>query len=488
MGLQSAEIRDLIVRTSRDAGQPLAGDARLAELARALSGELDGGARLPSSEIVDFFSHHLGLPSPETHVFLVGVHPADSLKEALIASLERYLVRERYDRFGVYAFTHEGIELAIVTLISQLVELNSFPRSVEAGGRALLSGKLRQGLRDLELIHRRPDERSEIHRLELRDQRFRRELSFDESGQHQLQLTAIEGTQRRPIATLRVAVGVEHPLTFKREDIEARAKRAESEDAVEDAVEDELFALLNDARRERGLRALHKDDALVELSRAHSRDMRENGFLGHSSPIHGDPKRRVEAAGIAASLILENIGRGESAEEIHRALLGSPGHRRNLLHTEAEQVGIGVADGGEGGYLATQIFVRRVQELDAEEAAAALLRDINQERRARGLDALIFDANLARAASEAAKAYLGDASLSHQDALRMARDGTAQLSLTFNRIGSMMTIVSELKEASALDSLMAGGPSHIGLGIAQGDRPGMPRGGVVIIGLLGYLR
>lgn len=484
LGMNASKLRDRILEVSRGAAQPLIGDARLAELARALSGELSAGGKLPASEVVDFFSHHLGLPSPETHVFLVGVQPPDSLEEALSASLERYLARERYDRFGVYAFNHEGLELAIVALIPHFLELSSFPREVSEGRSVTLNAELRPGLHEPELIHLKPGARAETHALDLNSERLRHELRFDEEGIHELQLTAIRGQQRIPIATFRVAVGVEHPLTLKRARAESRAPRGASASEVESA----LFELMNGARLEAGLEPLNHDEALAELSRAHSLDMRESGFLGHSSPRYGDPKRRVEAAGIAASLILENIGRGESAEEIHRALLGSPGHRRNLLHAEAEQVGVGVVEDGEGGYLATQIFARRIKEVDASTAQDELLRGINRERKSRGLAELKVDANLSRAASEAATAYIADESLSHQDALRMARERTAQLSVTFTRIGSVMTIVSDLKEAEALDSLMVSGPTHIGLGLAQGQRPGMPRGGVVIIGVLGYPR
>lgn len=484
LGDDASALRDRILVRSREAGQTLVGDARLAELTRSLAGELGEGGRLPSADIVDFFSHHLGLPSPETHVFLVGVNPPDSLEEALDASLRSYLARERYDRFGVYAFAHEGVEIAIVALIPHLLELSSFPRSIARGGSAILSGELREGLHGLELIHLRPDGLSETHAIQTDAQRFRREVNFAEEGIHQLQLTAIAGQQRLPIATLRVAAGVEHPRMLTPEERRDRAPRGVSAEAVEA----ELFTLLHHARSEQGLAPLAHDPELAALSRAHSLDMRETGFLGHSSPAHGDPKRRVEAAGVSASLILENIGRGESAEAIHRALLGSPGHRRNMLHAEAEQVGVGVVEDGEGGYLATQIFAKRIKELNPEAATDALLAGINRERSRRGLPALEIDANLRRAASEAASAYLSDESLSHQDALRMARERTAQLSVSFTRVASVMTIVSDLKEAEDLDSLMVAGPSHIGLGIAQGQRPGMPRGGVVIIGVLGYPR
>lgn len=484
LGEGASSLRDRVLIRAREAGQNLVGDARLAELSRSLSNELGAGGRLPSVEVVDFFSHHLGLPSPETHVFLVGVQPPESLEDALDRSLQSYLARERYDRFGLYAFTHEGVDLAIVALIPHLLELAPFPRTLPSTAKSVLSGELREGLRDPELIHLLPDGRSETQKVESHSGRFDQEVDFRAEGIHRLQLTAVQGAQRVPIATLFVAVGVEHPRELER--TARRPARKPSHTPHE--VEASLLDLLNTVRKERGLESLERDEALTELARSHSEEMRTAGFLGHSSPTHGDPGERVEAAGVAASLILENIGRGESAEDIHRALLGSPGHRRNLLHPEATKVGVGVVKDGEGGYLATQIFIRPIQSLEHLGARAALIEGINRERQKRGRDKLVGDPNLDRAASEAATAYLENESLSHQDALRMARERTAQLSVTFTRIGSVMTIVSELEEAEDLDSLMVDGPTHIGIGLAQGKRAGMPRGGIVIVAVLGYGR
>ncbi|HEY8943040.1 MAG TPA: hypothetical protein VIM73_02210, partial [Polyangiaceae bacterium] len=92
---------------------------------------------------------------------------------------------------------------------------------------------------------------------------------------------------------------------------------------------------------------------------------------------------------------------GPSAAELHHLLMGSPGHRGNILKPEFTHVGIGVvADdrAGERVLLATQLFATVPRGLPARQFNSTLLALVNQSRSERQAPPLELDAELERIA------------------------------------------------------------------------------------------
>ena len=90
----------------------------------------------------------------------------------------------------------------------------------------------------------------------------------------------------------------------------------------------------NDARAAQGLPALAVAGDLVSAARAHS------GVMGSSSNLHHNPNLGASVGGWQK--LGENVGRGPSVGSIHRALMGSPTHRANILASDWTQIGVGV--------------------------------------------------------------------------------------------------------------------------------------------------
>ncbi len=108
------------------------------------------------------------------------------------------------------------------------------------------------------------------------------------------------------------------------------------------------WRLTNATRRENGLPPVVADGGLEQVARAHSQDMVQHDFVGHTSPTTGTAVQRVARAGYNSGLVLENIGRGYGAREIEEGLMQSPGHRANILNPDVTHVGIGVVAQQEG--------------------------------------------------------------------------------------------------------------------------------------------
>lgn len=101
-----------------------------------------------------------------------------------------------------------------------------------------------------------------------------------------------------------------------------------------------------------GLNALVLDPKLCEASRGHSKDMADEKFFAHESPVPGKktPWDRAAKAGTTASG--ENIYAGST--DSHNANMGwfySPGHHKNMFGAGHSRIGL-----GQSGSHWTQMF------------------------------------------------------------------------------------------------------------------------------------
>ena len=131
-------------------------------------------------------------------------------------------------------------------------------------------------------------------------------------------------------------------------------------DDVETAIEQRS----DEERRAAGAGATDHDPELAAVARAHSRDMRDRGFVNHTNPDGKEPADRVEAAGLdcAPGENIYQAPRGALADSeaaladyVVRSWLDSPGHRETLLDGQFDRQGVGVAVGEDAVYV-TQVF------------------------------------------------------------------------------------------------------------------------------------
>jgi uncharacterized protein YkwD len=179
-------------------------------------------------------------------------------------------------------------------------------------------------------------------------------------------------------------------------------------------------------------------------------------------------------------LVLENIGRGASLNEVHAGLMDSPGHRGALLHPLATHVGIAVRqvrEAAEAGspqlqaardYLVTQLFIRVTPKLSSD-APAQLLAAINHIREQARRKPLRADAYLSDVAARAAQRCFdvpaGDSLLDRVHA-ELAHDAQSR-----GLQAVTMVLGNSLDDLAQLDVLRAPDTQRIGLGVFQGDRP-----------------
>ena len=110
------------------------------------------------------------------------------------------------------------------------------------------------------------------------------------------------------------------------------------------SAEQELFHAVNQERRAHGLPSLQWDEALANAARTHAQRMAQQGTISHQ--LSGEPNllTRAKAAGAHFSWLSENVDEGPNASAIHQSFMKSPQHRANILDTDMDSAGIGVAD------------------------------------------------------------------------------------------------------------------------------------------------
>jgi uncharacterized protein YkwD len=99
--------------------------------------------------------------------------------------------------------------------------------------------------------------------------------------------------------------------------------------------------LINAYRKEKGLKPLKLNTALTEAAKNHSRDLAKWDRISHYGSDGSNPWDRVKRVGYNAKVTAENVGTGQvTVDEVMKGWQNSPGHNKNLLLTDASDMGI----------------------------------------------------------------------------------------------------------------------------------------------------
>ena len=139
------------------------------------------------------------------------------------------------------------------------------------------------------------------------------------------------------------------------------------------ALNADIFTLTNDERVQRKLDALSLDPMLAEIAARHSRDMVDRNYHAHVSPEGDGPAQRVgKLHRTLFGSASENVAFNSSlqapvdrlATRFNRGWMNSLGHRRNILSSTSNRLGVGCSDAPDAQLIGntmrkcTQLFAR----------------------------------------------------------------------------------------------------------------------------------
>ena len=129
-------------------------------------------------------------------------------------------------------------------------------------------------------------------------------------------------------------------------------------------LEQQVFQLINEKRREQGLRQLEWSESIAKIARLHSQNMADNNFFSHTGLDGSIVSDRADKSGLnkwraIGENIAYNRGYKQPIEFAVERWLQSPSHKQNLLNKEWRESAVGIAVTPEGTYYFTQVFLLR---------------------------------------------------------------------------------------------------------------------------------
>lgn len=416
-------------------------DARLALVARSALGEVPkvANARL-NLESLRARAYRLGWTDGELAAVTVRTSLSSDIDSIVATELTARLGTVTPNYFGVAAKT-EGTERIVMVLVSQrLVRLWPLPAVVARGERVNIAGSVitdpntvppsvptiappidadgntntntasSKTSPAVTLAVGSPDGKIQRRPVTLKGMAFEVQIDTGSlSGTLDIQLLVDRGHGPEIAAQFPVGVG------RRPDEAQPPASLTELDDAnpiAADGLGPRLAALVLGSRAAAGVALPASSTALDEVATSHVADMRGGGYFAHVSPRYGDLTRRLARRGVVVTRALENLARARNVDDVLHQWLASPAHRANLLDPDVDAMGIGVATVSNGEVLAVLVLARRSDAGDSDELASRALARINAARLRQGLNALVWDADLARLAvghsREAAQGYRDD--------------------------------------------------------------------------------
>ena len=110
--------------------------------------------------------------------------------------------------------------------------------------------------------------------------------------------------------------------------------------------QDDLYTLTNDARTTNGVGKLQASSKLEAVAQLKLADMFQNNYFAHTSPVGIEPWHWFDKANYDYRIAGENLAMSfMSSDEVLKAWLNSETHRKNLLLSSFQEVGLAVGSG-----------------------------------------------------------------------------------------------------------------------------------------------
>lgn len=382
-------------------------DPCLRRAASAIAGLQDAEPTDLPLAFTEFVLHWAGCPDATASLSILRTARPDA--DLLADSVDDVISAAPATHVGVAGRTMpSGAHRWVVLLVDRRFRMVPLPARVEPGSELPVQFTLDDPFAAAELVLTLP--RGDVVELSVGFGRGQAVASLPVSGERGRQWVELIGRERsgpRVLALFPLAVGVDPPARWA-------GWRLPDESWVDTSQEAEQIAatMILDDRQRFGLPDLRRDGRLDEIARAHSREMAENDFFAHISPITGSVVDRLRGAGYRATYASENIARSRTVAEAHHGLMRSPGHRAAILSPYATRFGVGAVieedSYGESTKVLTQIFVRPAAPPDPDRLAREVAVAIDRLRSDHGAETLDRTEALDRCAAAAARAAAAD--------------------------------------------------------------------------------
>jgi uncharacterized protein YkwD len=353
-----------VTGTSRQLGRTdPSPDRRLEEVAQDLASlPLDG---LPPQDLLAFMVWSRGILEPVPLVLRVVTNDpgGTTAVRSIQARLPSIMANRSFQKMGAGFFRRSGSPgpTVVLLLMESHLETTPVPRQTTCGRTLRFSGRILSPFKAPSLVVATPKGRTSKGVVKSKDGRFKAKLVLAaKPGRYQLELLAEGPAGPTVLANFPVYCGVKPPSHFESHSV-AAARTSPRKPPKSPAAEAELLKLIQAQRRKAGRKPLIVLPHLNRVARAHSQEMCASGKFGHYSRRTGSADDRVRRANFRPRVVAENVAQAATVKGAHRALMGSPSHRANIVSAGLTHVGVGVSicpkPDGSRQLLVTEIFI-----------------------------------------------------------------------------------------------------------------------------------
>jgi uncharacterized protein YkwD len=467
------DLQDAAKRAGREGVKP---DEPLCAVADAFLRWNESAA--PRPQVLAFVSQWFGLPAPVLPPSIAVIETEDPriLAERIVQAVGNSVLNAVHPRVGL-ATSHarRGSTKVVIVLVDAPVEIDPpFPKRLDPGQKATLSGRLLGGLKSPRV--QVSDASGQLSAPEPgQGDTFQVEIACgDKPGRIVVEIRS-EGEKAGQVANFPVACGRDLPTSV--------AVAPEPWPTDPQQAESRILELVNAERSSAGLAPLKLDPAVSGVARGISEDI-----AGRGGAPGGDVGERLKKEGIASQLILQSAASERSFERAHERLMSSPSNRANIMNREVTSVGIGAvskpdADGKPTVYI-TEVFTKELPPVDLSKTRQELKAAVAQKRRDARMSALSVDPTL----DEIAQKY-ADAIAEAGGSLPKEKQG--EITAPLHRTMKTLTILSGAKPEPldfAEEPQVTAVAKSVGIGVAQGKHPVLGRNAVYVAIMVGTPR
>ncbi len=478
----SAEVARLLGAGARSLGKPaLQRDARLDTAARELLRLYPSTDAIPNDAAsAALWQQQVVEPIHRLLIVRYATQDPEQLLAALPTQMRVLLGTGRWHRFGVGVVPVAGApgqaatdSRVLVAVLESFVQLTPPPPAALGTAATPISGTLQAPYGRPKVVVTAPSGAVETPPITVQGRAFSGTLRCAARGRYQVEVLGEDKGGPTVLANFPWYCGQAPPA------LTGAAGGAEQPWRDARDAEQQVLQLLNQDRQRAGLPPLPIDERLSVVARAHCLDMVEHHFVAHLSPRTGGPADRVRRAGIAAAQVSENLAQARSPKEVEEGLMGSPGHRGNILDRRVNRVGIGAQEttgvAGIRQLVVTQLFVADPETLDLHDAPARVVRTLQTQRRTAGRAELVVDAELNELAARTAEAIVRkQVPEDHADAL--LDKALPSLRLRFSAVRTALAVAQNPEQIGEAQNVVDAAATHIGVAVAgrpsSGDRAG----------------
>jgi uncharacterized protein YkwD len=477
-GVFRAVLDELEAAARKSGRQAPIADGAVCEVAETFL-RWDQSAGPPRPQVLAFVSQWFGLPASvlPPSIAVIETEDVKIMSERIVQAIGNTVLNAVQPRLGIASLRvkRDATKVAVVLLDTPVEISPPFPRRLEAGQKATLSGRLLAGLASPRVIVSDATGQM-IEPEQAAGTEFKAEVTCgDKPGRILVDVRGTLDGRSGIVASFPVGCGSDLPASI------AAAPEPWPSEARE--AEKRILELVNQERASAGLPSLVWDEGLAGVARGISEDLASKGGTGGV-----DVGERLRREGIGTPLVLQSAAAERTFERAHDRLVSSPGNRANIMNREVTSLGVGAvaktdAQGSPMIYV-TEVFIKQLPPVDVTKTRQALRAAVAQKRKDARTSALQPDGALDETAQQYAEALAAAAGT-------LPKEKHAELTAPLNKGFKAVTMVSGAKQEPldfAEEPQVTAQGRSLGVGVAQGRHAELGRNAVYVVIMVGTSR